>query len=78
LLTRIAALVAMGASPASYLLNVGAADENGVSLERIQGTLVAIAAVVGSARVVSAARGMGEAFGLSLRPDGGEEEGAVT
>ncbi|MFC8272646.1 carboxymuconolactone decarboxylase family protein [Streptomyces sp. NPDC057271] len=81
LLTRIAALVAMGASPASYLLNLGAADEIGVPLERIQGALVAVAPVVGSARVVTAARGIGEAFGLDLLPllsGGGEEEGATT
>ena len=36
LLTRIAALVAMSASPASYLLNVGAADEIGVPVEKIR------------------------------------------
>jgi alkylhydroperoxidase/carboxymuconolactone decarboxylase family protein YurZ len=66
LLARIAALVAMDASPASYLLNIGAADQVGISLERIQGTLVALAPVVGSARVVSAARNIGEAFGLPL------------
>ncbi|MEV8528220.1 carboxymuconolactone decarboxylase family protein [Streptomyces sp. NPDC052000] len=72
LLTRIAALVAMDASPASYLLNVGAAEELGVPVEKIQGVLVAVAPVVGSARVVSAARNIGEAFGLAL-PDEGEE-----
>ena len=68
LLTRIAALVAMDAAPASYLLNIGTAEELGVPLERIRGTLVAIAPVVGSARIVSAARSIGEAFGLEL-PD---------
>jgi 4-carboxymuconolactone decarboxylase len=68
LLTRIAALVAMDAAPASYLLNIGTADELGVPLERIRGILVAIAPVVGSARIVSAARNIGEAFGLEL-PD---------
>ncbi|GGV06630.1 hypothetical protein GCM10010275_53370 [Streptomyces litmocidini] len=78
LLTRIAALVAMGASPASYLLNVGAADDIGVPPEKIRGTLVAIAPVVGTARVVTAAGGIDEAFGLRLLPGGGEEEGAVT
>jgi 4-carboxymuconolactone decarboxylase len=69
LLARIAALVAMDAAPASYLLNIGAAEELGVSPEEIQGTLVAIAPVVGSARVVSAARNIGEAFGLLLQSD---------
>jgi 4-carboxymuconolactone decarboxylase len=68
LLTRIAALVAMDAAPASYLLNIGTAESLGIPLERIRGTLVAIAPVVGSARVVSAARNIGEAFGLDL-PD---------
>lgn len=66
LLARIAALVAMDASAPSYLLNIGAAAELGVPLERVQGTLVAIAPVVGSARVVSAARNIGEAFGLEI------------
>ncbi|ELP68427.1 carboxymuconolactone decarboxylase family protein [Streptomyces turgidiscabies] len=70
LLTRIAALVAMDASPASYVLNVGAAEELGVPLEKVQGVLVAVAPVVGSARVVSAARSIGEAFGLSLPDEG--------
>ncbi|WP_329239004.1 carboxymuconolactone decarboxylase family protein [Streptomyces canus] len=66
LLARIAALVAMDASAPSYLLNIGTAAETGVPLEKIQGTLVAIAPVVGSARIVSAARAIGEAFGLEL------------
>ncbi|WP_328980161.1 carboxymuconolactone decarboxylase family protein [Streptomyces canus] len=66
LLARIAALVAMDASAPSYLLNIGTAAEVGVPLEKIQGTLVAIAPVVGSARIVSAARAIGEAFGLEL------------
>ncbi|MFH9694242.1 carboxymuconolactone decarboxylase family protein [Streptomyces globisporus] len=66
LLARIAALVAMDASPASYLLNIGTAAEAGVPLEKVQGTLVAIAPVVGSARIVSAARAIGEAFGLDI------------
>ncbi|HEY7269085.1 MAG TPA: carboxymuconolactone decarboxylase family protein [Dehalococcoidia bacterium] len=54
-LVRLAALVAMDAAPVSYLLNLGAAEEIGVPIEKIQGTLVAIAPVVGSARVASAA-----------------------
>jgi 4-carboxymuconolactone decarboxylase len=62
LLLRIAALVAMDAAPASYLLNVGAAGEIGVPLEKVQGTLVAVAPVVGSARIVSAASHIAEAF----------------
>lgn len=64
LLARIAALVATDAAPSSYLLNVGAAAESGVPWEKVQGTLVAIAPVVGSARIVSAAGKIAEVFGL--------------
>lgn len=67
-LVRLAALASMDAAPVSYLINLGAADELGVPLEMVQGMLTAIAPVVGSARVVSAAskmvRGIGLAAGL--------------
>jgi 4-carboxymuconolactone decarboxylase len=72
-LVRIAALVAMDAAPVSYLLNVGAASEIGVPLQKVQGTLVAIAPVVGSARVVSAASKMLRALGLAEALDDGED-----
>ncbi len=64
-LVRVAALVDMDAAPVSYLLNLGVADEIGISLEKVQGTLVAIAPVVGSARVVSAASKMLRGLGLA-------------
>jgi 4-carboxymuconolactone decarboxylase len=66
MLVRMAALVAMDAAPVSYLLNLGAAAEIGVPLEKVQGMLVAIAPVVGSARVVSAASNVARALGLRL------------
>jgi 4-carboxymuconolactone decarboxylase len=76
LLTRIAALVAMDAAPMSYLVNIGAADAAGVPLERVQGTLVAIAPIVGTARIVSAAGKIVRSFGLAdtILPDDGEED----
>lgn len=74
LLTRIAALVAQDASPASYLLNIGTAEELGVPWEKIQGVLVAVAPLVGSARVVSAAGSIGEAFELPGLESGLEED----
>jgi 4-carboxymuconolactone decarboxylase len=75
-LVRIAALVAMDAAPVSYLLNIGVATDIGVPLERVQGTLVAIAPVVGSARIVSAASKMLRALGLeeALEDDDDSEE----
>jgi alkylhydroperoxidase/carboxymuconolactone decarboxylase family protein YurZ len=68
-LVRLAALAAMDAAPVSYLLNLGAAEEIGVPIETVQGMLVAIAPVVGSARVVSAAGKMVRGIGLVADPD---------
>lgn len=64
-LVRLAALASMDAAPVSYLLNLGAAEEIGVPIEMLQGVLVAIAPVVGSARVVSAASKMIRGIGLA-------------
>jgi len=66
MLVRIAVLVAVDAPPASYMMNLGAAGEVGVSAERVQGVLCAIAPIVGTARVVSAAGKMVRALGLAL------------
>jgi 4-carboxymuconolactone decarboxylase len=64
-LVRIAALVAMDAAPVSYVVNLGLAAEVGVTLEDAQGALIAIAPVVGTARVASAAGKVLRAFGLA-------------
>ena len=64
-LVRIAALVALDAAPVSYLLNVGAAKELGVTMDDVRGVLVAVAPVVGTAKVVSAASKMVRALGLA-------------
>jgi alkylhydroperoxidase/carboxymuconolactone decarboxylase family protein YurZ len=55
LLVRLAALVAMDAAPVSYLITLGAGAEAGLTVEKAQAVLVAIAPVVGSARVTAAA-----------------------
>ncbi len=54
MLVRLAALVAVGAPPASYLLNAGTAADVGVTLDDVEGVLVAVAPIVGTARVVTA------------------------
>jgi 4-carboxymuconolactone decarboxylase len=64
-LTRLAALVAMDAAPVSYLMNLGLAADAGVTLEDVQSTLIAIAPVVGSARVASSAGKVLRAFGIA-------------
>jgi 4-carboxymuconolactone decarboxylase len=60
-LVRLAALVATDADPVAYLAHLGGADDLGISVDKVLGTLVAIAPIVGSARVLSAASGMGRA-----------------
>jgi alkylhydroperoxidase/carboxymuconolactone decarboxylase family protein YurZ len=65
MLVRIAALVAIDAAPVSYMLNVSVAGETGVNADQVQGVLAAVASIVGTARVVSAAGKMIRALGLS-------------
>ena len=55
LLVRIAALVAIDASAASYLVNLTVADEVGVTADDVRGVLIALAPLVGSARALSGA-----------------------
>ncbi len=67
MLARIAALAAVGAPPASYLVNAGTAVDVGITLEDVQGVLIAVAPIVGTARVVSAAGNLARALGLCDR-----------
>ena len=52
---RFGALVAMDASPASYLIHMTLADQAGIPPETVKAILATLAPLVGSARVVSAA-----------------------
>jgi hypothetical protein len=54
MLTRLAALVAVDAPPASYVLNLGAASELDIDLDQVRGVLTAVAPIVGTAKVASA------------------------
>jgi alkylhydroperoxidase/carboxymuconolactone decarboxylase family protein YurZ len=66
LLVRIAALAAVDARPVSYLAHIGPAADVGVTLEDVQNVLVAVAPIIGTARVVSAAASMAEALGFAI------------
>jgi alkylhydroperoxidase family enzyme len=66
ILTRLAALAAMDAPSISYLAHVGVAQEAKVTAEQVQDLLVAIAPIVGTARVMSAAGHMTEALGFAI------------
>jgi hypothetical protein len=66
MLVRIAALVAVDAPPASYLLNLGAAGELGIGEDEVRGVLAAIAPIVGTARIASATGNIVRALGIAL------------
>lgn len=55
MLVRLSALAASNASPASWLMNLKVGKELGIPLDSAVGTLIAIAPVVGTTRIVSAA-----------------------
>jgi alkylhydroperoxidase/carboxymuconolactone decarboxylase family protein YurZ len=64
MLVRIASLVAVDAPVFSYRMNLEAAAEVGIDVERIRGVLTAIAPIVGTTRIVSATEKIGEALEL--------------
>jgi Carboxymuconolactone decarboxylase family len=66
MLARIAALAAAGAPPLSYLVNAGTARDSGLTLEDVQGVLVAIAPIIGTARTVTAAGNVARALGFAI------------
>ena len=52
--------------PRSYFLNLGVASELGIGVEEVQDVLMAIAPIVGTARVVSASGNMVSALGFAI------------
>ena len=76
MIARIAALVAVGAPPASYLLNLGVATEVGIDAETVRGVLIAVAPIVGTPRVVAASGNIVRALGFALDVAELEAEGA--
>lgn len=66
MLVRVAALVAVDAPPASYLLNLGAAGDVGVSSDQVMGVLAGVAPIVGTTRIVAAAGRMVKALGAAV------------
>ena len=74
MLVRLAALVAVGSPPASYLLNLGAAAESGIDEDQVRGVLTAVAPIVGTARVASATGNIARALGLAMLAELEEEE----
>ena len=66
MLVRIAGLASVGAPVASYLLNAEGAVAAGVTLEDVQGVLVAIAPIIGTALTITAAANIADALGFAI------------
>jgi alkylhydroperoxidase/carboxymuconolactone decarboxylase family protein YurZ len=66
LMVRIAALTAVNAPEASYLLHIPPAAQANLTIEQVQDVLVAVAPIVGAPRVLSAAQKITEALGLAI------------
>ena len=66
MLVRLAALAAVDAPPASYLLNLAAAVDAGLTLEDARGVLIAVAPIIGTPRTVAATGAIARALGFAL------------
>jgi alkylhydroperoxidase/carboxymuconolactone decarboxylase family protein YurZ len=66
MLVRLAALVAVGAPAVSFLLNAGTAADVGVTIDDVQDVLVAVAPIVGTARVARASGNIAKALGFAI------------
>ena len=64
--TRLGALVALDAAPASFIWQVKLALESGLTKEEIVGVLVALAPTVGLAKIVSTAPELAFALDVDL------------
>ena len=75
MLARLAALIAVDAPPASYLANASAVERAGLTAEDIEGIMIAVAPVVGTPRVTSAAGHFLQAIGFAISVDDAEMDG---
>jgi len=66
MLTRIAALAASDAPPISYAAHIDPALKAGMTADQLQDVLVAIAPIVGTARVMTAAGNIAAALGIAI------------
>lgn len=66
MLVRFAALVAVDAPPASYLMNLGAGADVGLDEQSARDVLAAVAPIVGTTRTVAALGNIVRALGFAL------------
>jgi alkylhydroperoxidase/carboxymuconolactone decarboxylase family protein YurZ len=66
LAARVAALAAVGAPAASYLMHIGPAMDAGLTVDQIQNILIGIAPVIGTPRTLAAALNITDALGIAI------------
>jgi hypothetical protein len=66
MLVRLAALVAVDAPEASYLMNLGVAAGTSLTAHDVQNVLVAVAPIVGTPKVVAAAVKIAAALEIAI------------
>ncbi|MGH3365536.1 MAG: carboxymuconolactone decarboxylase family protein [Nocardioidaceae bacterium] len=77
MMVRLAALAAVDAPPASYLMNLRAAADAGLTAEDMRSILIAVAPIVGTPEVVNAAGSITRALGIALALDDAIENGEL-
>ena len=66
MLARVAALIAMDAPPISWFATAAAVEESGLTVDDVQGIMIAVAPVVGAPRVMAAGGHIVRALGFAI------------
>jgi hypothetical protein len=77
MLARVAALVATDAPPISWFANAGPIEEAGLTSADVEGILIAVAPLVGTARVMAAGGHILRALGFAIAVADAEIEAAL-
>ena len=73
MLARLSALIAADAPPISWIANAPAITEAGLTLDDVQGVMIAVAPVVGTTRVMSAGGHILRALGMAIAVSDAED-----
>ena len=66
MLARLSALIAVDAPPMSWIANASAISESGLTIDDVQGVMIAVAPVVGTTRVMAAGGHILRALGMAI------------
>ena len=66
LVARLAAMIAVDAPPISWFATAAAVEESGLTVDDVQGIMIAVAPVVGAPRVMAAGGHILRALGIAI------------